>query len=251
MLHYKKLRLIISAVLISIFLASPAFAANYTVKTGDTLYKISQLFNTNVGRLTSDNKLNGSMIYPGQVLIVPAATYKVSYGDTMYLISQKYGVSLYSLRQANNKWDNYLYPGQKLIIPTTNQSSSSGAVIPYTSSEFDLLARLITAEADSQPYNAQVAVGAVVINRVKSTEFPNTTSSVIYQVINGLYQFTPVENGWINKPASETAKSAAYDALHGVDPSHGALFYFDDSATSKWMWSQPIAARIGRMVYTY
>jgi len=187
------------------------------------------------------------MIYPGQVLEVPAATYTVSRGDTLYLISQKYGIPLYSLRKANKKWDNNLYIGQKLIIPTVNTPLNTA--ISYTPYELDLLARLIKAEADGQPYEAQVAVGAVVINRIESSSFPNNINDVIHQVINGYYQFTPVKTGWIKKPATETAKKAAIEALRGSDPSNGALFYFDDSATNTWLWSKPILARIGRMVY--
>jgi len=110
---------------------------------------------------------------------------------------------------------------------------------------------LITAEAESEPYNAKVGVGGVVLNRVKDSRFPNSINGVIYEKSYGYYQFTPVENGWIHKPASEDAKRAAYDALHGSDPSNGAVYYFDDSATNKWLWSKPLAARIGRMVYVY
>ncbi len=247
MLHSKKLRIIVSAVLTSVLFTSYTFAAGYRVTWGDTLYEISQLFNTSVTRLYADNGLNSSMIYPGQVLEVPAVTYTVSKGDTLYLISKKYGISLHSLRKANNKWDHYLYIGQKLIVPVSKTSSNK--VISYTPYELDLLARLIKAEAEGQPYDAQVAVGAVVINRVKSSSFPNNINDVVHQVINGYYQFTPVKNGWIKNPATETAKQAANDALEGKDPSNGALFYFDDSATNTWLWSKPILARIGRMVY--
>lgn len=248
MFHSNKLRILL-AVLIIIVFSSSSFAANYTVTSGDSLFTISKLFNTSISKLSSDNKLTGSTIYPGQVLVVPASTYAVVSGDTLYKISLKKSISLYSLRKANNKWDNYLDIGQKLTIPATSQSSQSGPA--YTQSEFDLLARLIMSEAEGQPYNAQVAVGAVVLNRVESKSFPNTIGGVIYQVIDGHYQFTPVKNGWINRPANETAKKAAYDALHGCDPSNGALFYFDDSATNAWLWSKPIAARIGNMVFVY
>ncbi len=89
----------------------------------------------------------------------------------------------------------------------------------------------------------------MVINRIKSSQFPNSISSVIYQKSDGYYQFTPVVNGWINKPATEASKKAAKEALYGSDPSKGALYYFDDSATNKWLWSKPITARIGNMVY--
>ncbi len=236
-----------SAVLTSILFTSFTFAASYSVTWGDTLYKISQLFNTSTAKLYTENNLKSSMIYTGQVLEVPAVTYTVSQGDTLYLISHKYGIPLYSLRKANNKWNNDLYIGQKLIIPTINTPSKT--IISYTPYELDLLARLIKAEAEGQPYSAQVAVGAVVLNRIQSSSFPNSINDVIHQVINGYYQFTPVKNGWIKNPATETAKKAAHEALQGSDPSNGALFYFDDSATNTWLWSKPILARIGRMVY--
>jgi len=124
-------------------------------------------------------------------------------------------------------------------------------VIPYTQSDVDLLARLITAEAGSQPYNAKVSVGAVVINRVKNPLYPNTISGVIYERSNGYYQFTPVINGWINKPATSDSIKAAYDALKGIDPTKGALYYFDNSATNQWLLSKPVAIRIDKMIFSY
>ncbi len=205
-----------------------------------------------------ENSLSSSVIYPGQKLNVPSSIYTVKSGDTLYLIAVRNGITLNALRKANHKWDNYLYPGEKLILPKVVSSQNSGvystankAVIPYTSGEMGLLSRLITAEAESEPYNAKVGVGGVVLNRVKDSRFPNSINGVIYEKSYGYYQFTPVENGWIHKPASEDAKRAAYDALHGSDPSNGAVYYFDDSATNKWLWSKPLAARIGRMVYVY
>jgi spore germination cell wall hydrolase CwlJ-like protein len=110
---------------------------------------------------------------------------------------------------------------------------------------------LITAEADGESYVAKVAVGAVVVNRVQDSRFPNSISAVIYQKDGGYYQFSPVENGWINKPASSDSKRAALEALQGSDPTNGALYYFDDSTTNKWIWSKPIAFRTGNMVYSY
>ncbi len=231
------------------------FAASYKVTSDDSLYKIGTLFNTSAATIMNDNGLRSDEIYPGQVLDVRASTYTVKDGDSLYLIAKNYGVSLGSLRKANNKWDNALYAGQKLLLPGTAASTASktasNAAISYSQSDVDLLARLITAEAEGEPYNAKVGVGAVVVNRVQSGEFPNSISSVIYQVIDGYYQFTPVENGYINKPASADAKKAAYAALYGSDPSNGALFYFDDSATNKWLWSKPLMARIGHMVFVY
>lgn len=249
----KPLLITISSTLaIAMFISTTAYAATYRVQSGDSLYTIGKLFNTSSNTIMQTNKLSSSSIYPGQVLNVPGDTYTVKSGDTLYLIAKRYGISLDSLRKANNEWDNYIYPGQKLAIPgkVTTTAANTG-VISYTSSDVDLLARLIRAEAETQPYSAKVAVGAVVVNRVQSSKFPNTIREVIYQRINGYYQFSPVLNGWINRPATQTDINAAYEALRGKDPTNGALFYFDDSATNQWLWAKPIAIRIDRMVFSY
>ncbi|NFQ27433.1 LysM peptidoglycan-binding domain-containing protein [Clostridium sporogenes] len=260
MTKHKSLKILLSTLIFCVSLSSPAFAANYKVTSGDSLYKISQLFNISSSTIIKNNNLSGDIIHPGQVLNIPCNTYSVKTGDSLFLISKAQGISLYNLRKANNKWDNTIYPGQVLNLPgkvssTSNTTSPTPApttpkpIVNYTASDLDLLARLVTAEAQSEPYSAQVAVASVVINRIKSSQFPNSISSVIYQKSDGYYQFTPVVNGWINKPATEASKKAAKEALYGSDPSKGALYYFDDSATNKWLWSKPITARIGNMVY--
>lgn len=259
----KKIKTLLLTSALCFTLSTPAFAADYKVLSGDSLYKIGKLFNTSSDTLIKDNNLKGTTIYPGQVLKVPSSTYTVKSGDSLFLISRGNGIKLDDLRKANNKWDNLIYPGQVLNLPgktsnsgnANNENTSSGntntakPIINYSNEDLDLLARLITSEAQDQPYDAQVAVASVVLNRIKNSEFPGTISSVIYQKSDGYYQFTPVENGWINKPATETSKKAAKDALYGADPSNGALYYFDDTATNKWLWSKPIKARIGNMVY--
>ena len=111
------------------------------------------------------------------------------------------------------------------------------------SGDVNLLARLISAEARGEPYNGQVAVGAVVLNRMKHPSFPNTMSGVIYQ--SGA--FTCITDGQFNEPVAESAYRAARDALNGVDPSGGAIYYFNPvTATSKWIWSRPLIVTIGR-----
>lgn len=239
---------------LSLFITTPAHAATYKVIKGDSLYKVANLFKTNSAAIMKSNSLTSSTIRPGQTLYISGAVYTVKTGDTLYLIAKRYGIPMYSLARANHEWDGYLYPGQKLNLPGVTSSSSTtttAGVIPYTQSDLDLLARLVRAEAENQPYSAKVAVAAVVVNRVQSSEFPNNIRSVIYQKINGYTQFTPVANGTINKPASQTDINAAREALKGADPSKGALFYFDDSATNKWLWSKPLAARIDDMVFVY
>lgn len=230
-------------------LSVTAFAADYTVVTNDSLYKIGQLFNTSVATIKQDNHLTTDSIYPGQVLYVAAKVHTVKSGDSLYLIAKQYGVPLDSLRRANNKWDNNLLPGQQLIIPGVKTTSGTNTVIQYSNSELDLLARLIEAEAAGEIYEAKVAVGGVVVNRVQSSDWPNTIESVINHVTGGYYQFTPVKNGTIQKPASSDAIKAAWAALYGSDPSKEALFYFDDSSTNEWLLAKTRTAYIDNMIF--
>ncbi|MBS5785140.1 MAG: spore cortex-lytic enzyme [Clostridia bacterium] len=121
-----------------------------------------------------------------------------------------------------------------------NSSSSSSS--SSNSSNLNLLARVIYGEARGEPYTGQVAVGAVVLNRVRSSSFPNTISGVVYQ--SGA--FDAVRDGQINLTPNSTAKKAAQDALNGWDPSYGAIYYFNPAtATNKWIWSRPMTVTIG------
>lgn len=120
---------------------------------------------------------------------------------------------------------------------TTSSSSSSH------SSDVNLLARLIYGEARGEPYTGQVAVGAVVLNRVKSSKFPNTIAGVIYQA----GAFDVVSDGQINMSPDSTAKKAASDALNGWDPTYGSIYYFNpNTATNSWIWSRPHTITIGK-----
>ena len=126
------------------------------------------------------------------------------------------------------------------IKGTSNSSSSSSN---SNSNNVTLLAKLIYGEARGEPYTGQVAVGAVVMNRVKSNSFPNTIAGVIYQ--SGA--FDAVSDGQINKTPDSSAKKAAQDAINGWDPSYGAIYYFNPStATNKWIWSRPLTVVIGK-----
>lgn len=125
----------------------------------------------------------------------------------------------------------------------SSNSGNSGGSGGASGSQVDLLARLISAEARGEPYSGQVAVGAVVLNRIKHPSFPNTLSGVIYQ--SGA--FTCITDGQFNQPVAESAYRAARDALNGVDPSGGAIYYFNPStATSSWIWSRPLITVIGK-----
>ena len=112
-------------------------------------------------------------------------------------------------------------------------------------SDVQLLARAINGEARGEPYEGQVAVGAVILNRVRHPSFPNTIAGVIYQP----GAFTAVADGQINVPIDESSSvvKAAQDALNGWDPTDGAIYYFNpDTATNKWIWSRPLIKTIGK-----
>jgi N-acetylmuramoyl-L-alanine amidase len=124
---------------------------------------------------------------------------------------------------------------------TTSSSSSS-----TSSSNQYLLARIIYAEARGESYVGQVAIGAVVLNRVASSKFPNTISGVIYQP----YAFTAVADGQINYTPNSTAISAAKDALNGWDPTYGSIYYYNPAvATSSWIFSRQVVVTIGSHVF--
>jgi len=140
----------------------------------------------------------------------------------------------------------------KLAIKTYGTTSSitvKNEAIKYTASDLNLLARLITAEAGGESYNAQVAVGAVVVNRVRSSSFPNTISAVINQKTNGSYEFTPILNGNINRPAQANAVKAANEALSGNDPTNNALFFYSGNSPTGANLSQSVYIKIDHLTF--
>lgn len=133
-------------------------------------------------------------------------------------------------------------PATLKAMGITSSSSSSSSSSNYNSN-LNLLARVIYGEARGEPYTGQVAVGAVVMNRIKSSSFPNTLAGVVYQ--SGA--FDAVKDGQVNLTPNSTAKKAAQDAMNGWDPSYGAIYYFNPStATNKWIWSRPMTVTIGK-----
>ncbi|MBQ7163951.1 MAG: spore cortex-lytic enzyme [Clostridia bacterium] len=135
--------------------------------------------------------------------------------------------------------------GPKTLAALGISSGSTGAS-GYSNSDVYLLARLIHSEARGESYTGQVAVGAVVLNRVKSSSFPNTISGVVYQS----NAFTAVSDGQINLAPDETAIRAAKDAMNGWDPSCGSLYYYNPKiATSKWILTRKVVVTIGNHIF--
>lgn len=121
-------------------------------------------------------------------------------------------------------------------------SSSSGS----SSNDLSLLSRVVYSEARGEPYVGQVAVAAIVLNRVSNSSFPNSVAGVVYQ--SGA--FDAVSDGQINLTPDSTARKAAQDAINGWDPTYGCIYYFNPStATSKWIWSRPQVVTIGKHIF--
>ena len=244
---------------------------NYTVKSGDCLSLIAQRHGESLNDLRKANNKWNDLIFAGQVLRISGTTsstvrpivqtkcdsfktYTVKSGDCLSLIAQRHGESLNDLRKANNKWNDFIFVGQVLKVSGTTSLTAAQTkpiAIKYTASDLNLLARLITSEAQGESYNAQVAVGAIVVNRVKHSLFPNSISAVINQKINGNYEFTPVLNGSINKPAQGIAVKAAYAALSGNDPTNKALFFYSGKVPKGLTLPQPVSIIIGNLTFVH
>ena len=149
-----------------------------------------------------------------------------------------------SLNKENTKSEDELVPPPlNILLPRLIPKELSNNTSSNSSSDLNLLTRIVYAEARGEIYTGQVAIAAVVLNRVRSSSFPNSIAGVIYQ--SGA--FDAVSDGQINMTPDSTAIKAAQDALNGWDPSYGAIYYFNPAtATNKWIWSRPMTVTIGK-----
>lgn len=130
--------------------------------------------------------------------------------------------------------------------PPASRATSTQAGINKHSRDLNLLAQAVRAEAEGEPYTGQVAVAAVILNRVEHSSFPNTIAGVIFQP----GAFESVSNGTIHRAPLKENIRAARDALNGWDPTHGAIFFWEPrKSTSKWIWSRKIHTTIGNHVF--
>lgn len=172
---------------------------------------------------------------------------KVKYTTHIFFISFLIIVYIISLN-VNSLGDEILSSIKNKIFAVVTDESSTSTNIPAGDDMVHLLARLVNGEARGEPYEGQVAVAAVILNRVKSPKFPNTIASVIYQKS----QFSCVTDGQFNEPIEEnsTVYKAAQEAMNGSDPTNGALYFYNPSKTkSKWLFSLPTTMAIGKHVF--
>lgn len=128
----------------------------------------------------------------------------------------------------------------------TMRTVARNGQVKVSEREIELLARLVYAEGRGEPYEGQVAIAAVVLNRVASPDFPNTVREVIFAP----NAFSPVQNGQLPARTNETARRAVQDALQGSDPTNGSLYFFNpDTATSSWIWTREQTKQIANHVF--
>ncbi len=221
----------------------------YSVKAGDSLYKIAQSFGTSVSVIKLKNNLNSDYLYIGQKLLIPGSdvetnfTYFVKPGDSLYMIASKFETTVAQIRATNSLSSNLLYVGQKLSIPVPAPGNENSTGLNVTKDELDLLARAVYSEARGESFTGQVAVASVIINRVLHPLFPNTVRGVIFQP----WQFTAVHDGQFWLEPNEQAYDAVRSALGGWDPTHGAIYYYNpDTATSSWVFYRNVIIKIGQ-----
>ncbi len=202
--------------------------------------------------------------------------YTVKPGDTLFLMAKRFGTSVEAIRNANGLKGSYLKAGQVVTIPTTgssrggnNQGRSntawrsrpvsrgdasgrSGIPARFTQEDLYWLARIIYAESRGEPFEGQVGVGAVILNRLDNPAYPKTIKNIIFEKWDGkYYQFSPVADGSIWLEPNGVAFEAARQAMWGYDPSYGALYFYEPSkSTNKWIFTRPVITKIGRHIFT-
>lgn len=148
--------------------------------------------------------------------------------------------------QINKGRDFKYYGGKKNEAATADKPTAANTPAGFSQNDIQLMANAVHGEARGESYEGQVAVAAVILNRVNSPSFPNTVSGVIFEP----GAFTAVADGQIWLTPNETSKKAVLDAINGWDPTNSALYYFNpDTATSAWIWTRPQIKRIGKHIF--
>lgn len=236
----------------------------HTIVPGDTLSLIAVKYGTTVDTIKTTNNLTSDLITIGQTLAIPSSstnhvstntgTYTVAPGDTLSQIAARNETTVDAIKTTNNLSSDLIKVGQTLVFPTTG----GGAVHTTPESHFnhedvEWLSKMIYSEARGESLEGQIAVGAVIMNRVKSNEFPNTIKEVLFEVNHGHYQFSPAGSGLIyDAVPDETNLEAARRALQGEDPTNGSVYFYNpDKTNDAWVTSRTVSTTIGNHVFAY
>jgi len=173
--------------------------------------------------------------------------YYVDSGDTLYDLAESFNTSVGVIMALNNMNHSIIRQGEKINIPINNLTKRQVLAKTVSKSDIEIMARTIHGEARGEPYMGQVAVGAVIINRVLNHEFPNNIRDVVYQ----RRQFTAVADGQINYTPNNTAYRAAKEALNGIDPTMGSLYYYNPKTAENksWFQTRKFVVSIGEHVF--
>ncbi|MGR3763643.1 cell wall hydrolase [Rossellomorea sp. NS-SX7] len=167
-------------------------------------------------------------------------THTVKKGESLWEIGKEHSVPVLQLMEVNGLKSHEIHPGQAISLPEAEVSDA----------EKDLLAKLVEAEAKGESYAGKVAVATVVLNRVDSNEFPDSIKDVIYEVANGHYAFSPVQNGEIDNTPSDESRKAVDEALAFRGQGQGSLFFYNpDTSSSSWITSTDTTLTIGNHVF--
>jgi N-acetylmuramoyl-L-alanine amidase len=194
-------------------------------------------------------KLLGTVIVACSFFIIsPAYAYTVQSGDTLYEISVRNDMSLGDLIALNPQIQdpNWIYIGENVITSDNNNVTNKSTVEGYSPAELDLLARLVRAEARGESFTGKVAVAEVVLNRVESSQFPDTIKGVVYQP----RQFSPVSNGTINIAADTESVKAVHEAINNGTNLNGAIYFYNPSiVNSTWLETRETITAVGNHIF--
>lgn len=272
--HKVVLSILTSAVVsaTAVGVAQAATSSNWTVRSGESLWSIARANHISVSSLESANpNVNPLNLKIGSVVKIPASTtglfasssqtYTVQKGDTFFLIAHRFGINVNQLMAANPRLNPVnLTPGTVIYLPlgsktqggSVSSTGSNASSSSAGSTDLYWLAHVIHAEANGLNLQAQIAVGDVVLHRVQSPDYPNTVQGVVFQIVNGHYQFTCVANGYIYSQPDTSAYQAATEVLKNhVDVVPGAFVFYNPALTpaSSWVWQQPRLSTIGPFIF--
>jgi N-acetylmuramoyl-L-alanine amidase len=202
---------------------------NERVVKGDTLWELGQPDDVTVDSIVTKNILSNDLILIDEILQIPAP------------LTAVLPVSTFMVEEVEQPID----PKEEI-----KEEATAEPAISLSNEEKDLFARLVEAEAKGESYEGKVAVATVVLNRLESPEFPDTVTNVINEVVGNAYAFSPVQNGEINKPASDESKRAVDEALTRNDRLQDCIYFYNpEIATDTWITTREVVTTIGNHVF--